>query len=445
MMPPGLADLPEAAPSRSVLRNSGFVRLWSAQFLSQTAQNGLLFVLLVLVTERTNSSVSGSLLVLAFMLPSIFLSIPAGVLVDRWRKRTVLVATNALRAAMAVLFIVLDRWVPALLLLTLVFSSVGQFFTPAESATIPVLVPRKQLISANALFQLTLTGSQFVGLVLLAPALLRMGGPALFFGASLGLFAASALLVAALPLGIEPERSKTPLQLKNTVRDVIIDVRDTLHAMRGDPVSVLALVQLTMSGSLAMLFGLLVPRFVRDVLDLSADSAVFVFAPLALGAVAGLRLLRYLTERMPNQRVVTYGMFGIAASLVGLGAVRPLGAVLSYLGAGHIVDAFGSTRAHFAPFTLTTLVVVTMVASIPMGFFYALVNAPAQTIVHERAPEDMRGRYFGTQMLLANCAALLLLLVVGAAADAIGVTRVLLLFAPVVLAVALYGLVSRVR
>ncbi len=97
-------------------------------------------------------------------------------------------------------------------------------------------------------------------------------------------------------------------------------------------------------------------------------------------------------------------------------------------------------QPRFATFTLSVLVLVTMVCAVPMGFFYALVNAPAQTIIHERAPAGMRGRYFGTQMLLANCTSLLLLLVIGAGADALGVTAMLLLYAPVVLAVAVAGL-----
>jgi MFS family permease len=423
-----------------VLRNRGFLRLWAAQLVSQTAQNGLMFTLLVLITERTGSSIYGSFLVLAFMLPSVVFSIPAGVMVDRWHKRTVLIVTNALRAALAVLYLLLDRWVPALFLITLCFSTVGQFFTPAESASIPALVGRQQLISANALFQLTLTGSQFLGMVILAPALLKTGGPHLFFGAMVAGYLTAAALVAWLPRGFEPELVRRPMSVRGMVRMVTDDVGEVLRTIRHDPLSKLALAQLTVSSSLAMLFGLLVPRFVRDVLDIAADNAVFVFAPVALGAVLGLRLLPWITRRLPKQLVVTLGLFGVVLALVALASVELIARALEQAGAGQVIDAIGRERPRFGTATLSVLVLVTMACGVPMGFFYALVNAPAQTVIHERAPAAMRGRYLGTQLLLANSASLLLLLAAGAAADMLGVSVVLLLYAPVVLAVAVYGL-----
>ncbi len=43
----------------------------------------------------------------------------------------------------------------------------------------------------------------------------------------------------------------------------------------------------------------------------------------------------------------------------------------------------------------------------PLGFVYALVNAPAQTMLHERAPAEMRGRVFAAQVVLANAVGIL--------------------------------------
>ena len=60
-----------------------------------------------------------------------------------------------------------------------------------------------------------------------------------------------------------------------------------------------------------------------------------------------------------------------------------------------------------------------------MGFSYALLNAPAQTILHKRAPPEMRGRIFATQVVSANFISLLPLLVVGGMIDITSVTMVL--------------------
>jgi MFS family permease len=75
---------------------------------------------------------------------------------------------------------------------------------------------------------------------------------------------------------------------------------------------------------------------------------------------------------------------------------------------------------------LSLLQSLTMMFAAPMGFSYALLNAPAQTVLHERAPPEMRGRIFATQVVSANFVSLLPLLVVGAITDFAGVTAVLL-------------------
>jgi MFS family permease len=425
------------APPPSVLRNSGFVRLWLAQIVSQTAQNGLMFVLLVIITARTESSVLGSLLVLSFMLPAVVLSAIAGVLVDRWPKRIMLVVTNAIRAVVCLAFIWFDDSIAALMLLAFVFSSVSQFFAPAESAAIPGLVERRQLIQANGLFQLTLTGSQFIGMVLLAPLLMKLGGHGLFFVVAAALNALAAVLCLALPRGIEPPLVAEPTSGGRIVHGVTRDLAATLDLIRRDALSRLALVQLTMSAALAMLFGLLVPRFVLDVLEMTPDDAVFVFAPVGIGAVLGLRALGKFTSRYGNAHTVTIGMFGAAISVAALASVDLVARLIDLTRAGVYIDQVADWT--IGPLHISVLILLTMLVAVPIGFTYALINAPAQTMIHERAPADMRGRFFGTQLMLANLASLVLLLAVGVLADVTSVTIVLFMFAPVVLAVAFYG------
>jgi MFS family permease len=74
---------------------------------------------------------------------------------------------------------------------------------------------------------------------------------------------------------------------------------------------------------------------------------------------------------------------------------------------------------------LSLLQSLTMLFAAPMGFSYALLNAPAQTVLHERAPPEMRGRIFATQVVSANFVSLLPLIVVGAVIDFAGITAVL--------------------
>src|SRR3989337_1803407 len=100
--PPNIDEIVE---SRSLLLQPQFATLWLTQGLAQTAQNAILFTLLVLVLKRTGSSAASSVLVLAFILPSIFMGVFVAVLLDRWRKGTVLVITSLTRAGACVLYL----------------------------------------------------------------------------------------------------------------------------------------------------------------------------------------------------------------------------------------------------------------------------------------------------------------------------------------------------
>ena len=131
------------------------------------------FVVLVTLLVSTqafalsNSNTAVSLIMISFTVPSVLFSAVAGVYVDRKQKRIVLTVTNALRAGTMLLYIFFtgsNFGVFALIVIyltTLVFSSVSQFFNPAESTEIPLLVKRNQLLAANSLFNFTFTAMSF--------------------------------------------------------------------------------------------------------------------------------------------------------------------------------------------------------------------------------------------------------------------------------------------
>src|SRR5205807_9196578 len=113
-----------------------------------------------------------------FSLPALILGAPAGVFVDRVNKRRVLLASNFLRAIATLIFVIsllVDRHqlIP-IYLLTLLISGIGQFFTPAEGSTIPMLVSEEELMPALSLFNITFMLSQALGFVLFAPILLSV-------------------------------------------------------------------------------------------------------------------------------------------------------------------------------------------------------------------------------------------------------------------------------
>src|ERR1700704_5633713 len=88
-------------PRYSIWRNRDFLLLWLAQAISQTAQNAIWYGIVVLVQSRSHSSTQLSVAVLTLIIPSVIFGVLAGVYVDRWDKRIVLIATNLIRGGFA--------------------------------------------------------------------------------------------------------------------------------------------------------------------------------------------------------------------------------------------------------------------------------------------------------------------------------------------------------
>jgi len=406
--------------SRSLLADRGFRSLWLSQGLAQTAQNALLFTLIVVVVNVTGETLATSILVLCFILPSIPMGFIVGVVLDRTSKESVLVTTSLLRAAGCVLFLLFHNEVWAIYVIAVCHATAGLFFNPAVVSLIPSLVSRERLVSANSLYNFTITASQLVGIVFLAPIMLKTLGEDAIFILTAFMFLASAALATQVRA---PQEEPAPRPEQRAVfGGVIADFRDSWRILFSDRYSTVALLQLITSGTLVLLFAILIPRYMQDVIGAPPENAAFVFAPAGIGAIVGLRFLPWFAK-FGKDRVVIVGLVGLVISLVLLALVEPLAEITEQAPGSDWV-----TRQ----LQLSLLQALTMLIAGPMGFFYALLNAPAQTVLHERAPPEMRGRIFATQVVSANFISLLPLLVLGALTDVVKVPAVLLMIAAAV-------------
>jgi hypothetical protein len=149
----------------SIVANRQFGLLWSAQFLTQTAQQAIWFGMIIVVEQISQSSLHLSAAILSTIIPGVVLGLIAGVVVDRSNKKTVLVVTNFLRAAIVLGYLLYSRSLYIVYAVNFLFVGISQFFGPAEASTIPALVPKRHLVAANSAFNLTFTVSQLVGIV----------------------------------------------------------------------------------------------------------------------------------------------------------------------------------------------------------------------------------------------------------------------------------------
>src|SRR5579883_1955722 len=123
---------PDPGQHPPLTRDARFRRFWMARFLASTAQNAILLALLVVVVNRTGSTIHSSLLVLTFVIPAALLGIVGGVVVDHLPMRPVLTLSCLLRALLCVGFLKSNESVWVIYAVNLALSAVVQFSGPAE-------------------------------------------------------------------------------------------------------------------------------------------------------------------------------------------------------------------------------------------------------------------------------------------------------------------------
>ena len=130
-------------------RIPAFRRLWLGDIASQAADRMAFVAITILAYGESSSSVHVSLIIGAYFLPAIFVSIPGGVLADRYARRTVMVAAEGVRVLIVLLMALLGTGY-LLIGMVLAFSSLTYLFYPSRQACIPCLVPEGALMPANA-------------------------------------------------------------------------------------------------------------------------------------------------------------------------------------------------------------------------------------------------------------------------------------------------------
>lgn len=188
--------------------NPGFTKLWLAQVISLTGDWFNTVVLSALVAEYSDGSgLAVSLYLLARFVPPMLISPYSGVLVDRFNRKYIMVASNVLRMLVVPLFLLANSpdmlWlIYAVTLMQFVLSS---FFEPAQSAIIPALVKPDTLVEANTITSITWS-------VMLAAGAIVGGIFATLFGVQAALifdaftFAVAGMLIAWIDY--KPEKGR---------------------------------------------------------------------------------------------------------------------------------------------------------------------------------------------------------------------------------------------
>ncbi len=188
-------------------RNGALTRLLAGEFISGIGDWLYLVAVLVVVYAESNSPVLLGIVGAARILPYVLLSVPAGIVADRFDRRMVLLVTDVARGILMlalVAVVVLDAPTIVIVAISILAACFSTFFGPAIAALLPTLVDERDLGIANSAWA-TLDNVAFIVGPALAGILLATGGLEIAFLLNAISFAIVAVVLWRLPIPKLPE------------------------------------------------------------------------------------------------------------------------------------------------------------------------------------------------------------------------------------------------
>lgn len=396
---------------RSLFRNRNYRMLWLGGVVSTLGDFfNSLALLKILSEDPAHLGFYLAVIMVAKMLPGVLLGPVAGVLADRLNRRTTLITTDVLRAALVTGLVFVDRPAP---IVALVFLSAGvsAFFNPAHTALMPSLVGPEELVSATSLSFLTNRTAQLVGNALGAATLLVLSPHQVFYVDAVS-FLISALFHLAIRLPASPSASTTSGAESDRSGSILQrfaqDVNEAISFLRESPpvrhfLTAFGICAVGDAGGNVLLF-----TFVVTGLGLAAERYGFLGAVMGGVTVAGGLIVGALGNRVHWRHLISAGGIGIW------------------------VFYFSAVLIHR---TLPSLILLATV-----GLFSGCINVGANTAYGLLVPDHVRGRIASAWGMIQNGIYVLGTLAAGALSDRFGPIPVLLGFTMTYLLTGLYAM-----
>jgi len=396
-----------------VLKIRPFSFLLLAEGFSQLAINMLNFVLVLVVYTLTNSAIAVAGVILSFTIPQLLFGLLAGIFVDNWNKKRVLILTNVLRALLVFILILVGlNNLPIIYLLSFTISVVSQFFIPAETPMIPLLLRRELLLSANALFGMIMFGSIFLAYALSGPVLLIFDSKGAFM-----LLGLSFLLASIFASLIDTKHLiKKEVDLVELGMNIFPQIKSALAVVAKARILINALLLLTLSQILVMVLAVIGPGYADQLIKIRVEEFPLYFVtPAIIGTLTGALIIGGFFHNHPKQNLTRIGLYLLGLSIL----VLPHFAKVES-------RAFVQTLNTFLPnlFEITVLHILVVVAFV-LGFANSLIFVPSNTILQEETPDDFRGKAYGALNTMVGIFSLIPLIAVGALADVLGLKAVI--------------------
>ena len=362
---------------RDVLKNRSFLLLWLGQVISNFGEKLTQMALIALVYKNAPGSAIALAKLLFFIVIPVFLIGPiAGVYVDRWDRKRVMIISDILRGLLVLLipFFILfaKNLMPVYIVVFLVFS-ITRFFFLSKMAVIPDIVPKSMLLMANTLSDATKMIASFVGLLVAGIMVERIGAINGFYINSLTYFI-SALFISNMVVMKIIDRFKEDIsRAAETIKKVL---RKSVWSEIKDGIKFVVEhkeMKFIMKSFFFLMAGIG-----------AASCVIIVFIQEAFGSVTeDLGILLMFVFMGAFIGVMLYGRFGQR--------FRKEKVILACMLSSGIFVALFAIIVRLIPHLWISGVVIFIA-----GFSIGPIIVSLTTMVHEAIPQETRGRIFSS-------------------------------------------------
>ncbi len=321
---------------RRLLDNNALVRLLLGEFVSSIGDWLYLVALLVVVYQETGDPVLLGVVGAARVLPYVLLSVPAGIIADRYDRRLVLISTDLARGAIMVVLTIIvatDGPLWSIVGLSILATCFSCFFGPTIGAYLPTMVrDEDELGPANSAWA-TLDNLAFVVGPAIAGLLIAASGLTLAFALNALSFAFVAVVLWGLPSRVLPAPTpETPTEAAPAESSPEAAAATAESALRLEPIATPApagapvrpIVGLgaldTVTGFVFGGLGVLTVLLASDHLGAGDQATGYLNAAIGVGGMIGAISSSALVLRRSLRGPLLIGALLLAAGLVGLGA-----------------------------------------------------------------------------------------------------------------------------
>ena len=391
------------ASLKDLLTHPSFSRLWRAMLVSSLG-DWVGFVAVAALVARLGGRNYGGLAVagvmVARLMPSVIFGPFAGVLVDRFDRRKIMVIADIGRGALYASMPVLPRlWM--IFALSFVIECLSLLWTPAKDASLPNLVPRGQLGNANSVGLATTYGTLPLGAAIftaLAGFSVVLGRHVHYFGAhpeflALWLEALTFLFSARMVWGLSMrspmaarglDGSSPRLDLASALSEIRAGIRFLRNHRMIAAMTIGIVVAFGGAGSVISLG----PVFARYTLNAGSTGFGVLMVALGIGMGLGMGSMSLLSKLIDNEKLFALSLLATPFSLAILAGTSKLWQAAAF--------------------------------AVPMGFGAGLAWVTGYTLLQENVADEFRGRTFATLTVMARLALFVALAGFPALATAIG-------------------------